>query len=254
MPNEKASAGALGAAAQKELVARFAVDDLVRRGLLRAGMKLGLGTGSTAMPAVRRIAELMQEGVLAGIRAVPTSFQTTIACEDLGIPAYSMNAREIGGSLDLAIDGADEATPEGYLIKGGGAALLLEKIVAYNAARFVIVADSSKAVAHLGTSFALPVEVIPEARVSVAAALARLGATAVLREGIRKAGPVVTDNGNLILDCTWAPRADGSSPVNPAEMEDTVNAIVGVVENGLFTKNPPIIYVARADGTVESRT
>ena len=78
MPNEKASAGALGAAAQKELVARFAVDDLVRRGLLRAGMKLGLGTGSTAMPAVRRIAELMQEGVLAGIRAVPTSFQTTI--------------------------------------------------------------------------------------------------------------------------------------------------------------------------------
>ena len=96
---------------------------------------------------------------------------------------------------------------------------------------------------YYGTSFALPVEVIPEARVSVAAALARLGATAVLREGIRKAGPVVTDNGNLILDCTWAPRADGSSPVNPAEMEDTVNAIVGVVENGLFTKNPPIIYV-----------
>lgn len=253
MPNEKAQEKALSAAEQKELVARFAVDDLVARGLLKAGMKLGLGTGSTAMPAVRRIAELMHEGVLAGIRAVPTSFQTTIACEALGIPSFSMNAREIGGSLDLAIDGADEATPEGHLIKGGGAALLLEKIVAYNAARFVIVADSSKAVAHLGTGFALPVEVIAEARVSVTAALTKLGATVVLREGLRKAGPVVTDNGNLILDCRWQPEADGLSPIDPAEMEETINRIVGVVENGFFTKNPPIVYAARNDGTVETR-
>lgn len=248
MPNEKMSLSA-----QKELVARYAVDDLVARGLLKGGMKLGLGTGSTAMPAVRRIAELMHEGVLSGIRAVPTSFQTTIACEDLGIPAFSMNAREIGGALDLAIDGADEATPEGYLIKGGGAALLLEKIVAYNSGRFVIVADSSKAVAHLGTGFALPVEVIAEARVSVTAALIGLGATVVLREGLRKAGPVVTDNGNLILDCRWQPRPDGSSPIAPEKMEDAINGIVGVVENGFFTKNPPIVYVAREDGTVERR-
>ncbi len=248
MSNEKT-----GAAAQKELVARYAVDDLVARGLLGAGMKLGLGTGSTAMPAVRRIAELMHGGTLAGIRAVATSFQTTIACEELGIPAFSMNAREIGGRLDLAIDGADEVSPEGYLIKGGGAALLLEKIVAYNAARFAIVADSSKAVGHLGTAFALPVEVIPEARVSVTAALARLGATATLREGVRKAGPVVTDNGNLILDCLWKAAPDGSSPIDPARMEDAIDGIVGVVENGFFTKNPPIVYVARADGTVETR-
>jgi len=253
MPNENERASAPNAAEQKAIVARYAVDDLVARGILKAGMKLGLGTGSTAMPAVRRIAELMHDGTLAGIRAVPTSFQTSIACEELGIPAFSMNAREIGGCLDLAIDGADEISPEGYLIKGGGAALLLEKIIAYNAERFAIVADASKAVAHLGTAFALPVEVIPEARVSVTAALAKLGAQAVLREGLRKAGPVVTDNGNLILDCRWAATADGRSPIDPAKMEDAIDGIVGVVENGFFTKNAPLVYVARTDGTVESR-
>lgn len=248
MPNES-----LNAAAQKELAARFSVDDLISRGELRPGMKLGLGTGSTAMPAVRRIAERMADGTLAGIRAVATSFQTTIACEELGIPVFSMNSREIGGSLDLAIDGADEVSPTRHLIKGGGAALLLEKIVAYNAARFVIVADSSKAVASLGTGFALPVEVVPEARVSVTAALGRLGAEATLREGVRKAGPVVTDNGNLILDCRWKPGVDGVSPIDPAKIEDAIDSIVGVVENGFFTKNPPIVYIARADGTVERR-
>lgn len=243
----------LGTAGQKELAARFAVDDLIERGLLRAGMKLGLGTGSTAMPAVRRIAERMADGTLAGIRAVATSFQTTIACEELGIPVFSMNSREIAGRLDLAIDGADEVSPDRHLIKGGGAALLLEKIVAYNASRFVIVADSSKAVASLGTGFALPVEVIPEARVSVTAALVNLGAEVTLREGVRKAGPVVTDNGNLIIDCRWKAKADGTSPVDPARLEDAIDAIVGVVENGFFTKNAPIVYVARADGTVDRR-
>ena len=238
---------------QKIKAARFAIDDLVKRGLIHSGMKIGLGTGSTAMPAVTRLAELLKDGTLSGIRAVATSFQTTIACEELGIPVFSMNAREIGGKLDLAIDGADEIAPDKSLIKGGGAALLLEKIVAYNAASFVIVADESKAVDHLGTKFALPVEVIAEARVSVQAALAELGAKTTLRQGVRKAGPVITDNGNLILDCLWQPLGDGTSPAKAAELEDKINRIVGVVENGFFGKNVPIVYVAHADGTVETR-
>jgi ribose 5-phosphate isomerase A len=232
---------------QKKNAARYAIDDLIARGLIKSNMKIGLGTGSTAMPAVNRLAERIKDGTLSGIRAVATSFQTTIACEDLGIPVFSMNSREIGGKLDLAIDGADEISPEKNLIKGGGAALLLEKIVAYNADTFVIVADESKAVDGLGTQFALPVEVIAEARTSVTAALEKLGARVTLREGVRKAGPVVTDNGNLILDCLWAVRVD------PAKLEDAIDDIVGVVENGFFTKNVPTVYVSHADGSVERR-
>lgn len=230
-------------------VARFAVDSLVTEGKLKSGMKLGLGTGSTAMPAVKRIAELIEDGTLSGIRAVATSFQTSIECETLGIPLFSLNSREIQGKLDLAIDGADEIlpSPENHLIKGGGAALLLEKIVAYNSNYLVIVADSSKAVESLGTRFALPVEIIPEARVSIIQALAELGAEATLREGVRKAGPIVTDNGNLILDCLW------KTPVDAAKMEDVINSITGVVENGFFTKKRPSVYLAHTDGSIEVR-
>lgn len=238
---------ALSQTDQKNLVARYAVDDLVKAGLIRSNMKIGLGTGSTAMPAVIRLAELIADGTLSNVRAVATSFQTTIACEDLGIPVYSMNSREIGGALDLAIDGADEISPGKHLIKGGGAALLLEKIVAYNAARFVIIADESKYVPDMGTRFSLPVEIIAEARTSASAALASLGAKVTLRQGLRKAGPVVTDNGNLIVDCLW------EKPVDPVTMEKEINAIVGVVENGFFTANIPTVYIARADGTVSKR-
>ena len=216
-------------------------------------MKIGLGTGSTAMPAVSRLAERIKDGTLSDIKAVATSFQTTIACEDLGIPVYSMNAREIAGHLDLAIDGADEISPEKNLIKGGGAALLLEKIVAYNSEHFVVVADESKSVDSLGSRFALPVEVFSEARTSVSERLTELGATVTLRQGIRKAGPVITDNGNLILDCLWKPGSDGKSPVDPAELENAIDGIVGVVENGFFTKNVPTVYIAHADGSVEKR-
>ncbi len=246
MPNN-----ALTQAEQKRLAARHAVDDCLAAGILAGGMRLGLGTGSTAMPAVERIAELMREGKLPGIRAVATSFQTTIACETLGIPVYSLNSRAIGGELDFAIDGADEIDPGKKLIKGGGAALLLEKIVAYNAASFIIVADGSKTVRSLGTVFPLPVEIVSEARASAIAALARLGAKAAVREGVRKAGPVITDNGNLILDCLWDARPNGSEPFDPYEMEGRINEIAGVVENGLFTRNTPVVYVARADGTVD---
>lgn len=237
----------LSQAEQKQLVGAYAVDKLLEEGLIFSGMKIGLGTGSTAMPAVERLAFHLHSGTIRDIKAVATSFQTTIACEQLGIPVYSMNATVIGGQLDLAIDGADEISPENHLIKGGGAALLLEKIVAYNAKQFVVVADSSKDVPHLGTGFALPVEIIAEARSALFRQLEGLGAQCKVREGVRKAGPVVTDNGNLILDLLW------KAPVDAVALEDTIKSLVGVVEVGFFTKNKPRCYIAHKDGSVTVR-
>ena len=135
---------------QKILAATTAVDSLIKEGKIFSGMKIGLGTGSTAMPAVKRFAQRIEDGTLKDIKAVATSFQTTLACEELGIPVYTLNDKAINGTLDLAIDGADEIDPDNNLIKGGGAALLREKIIAYNSARFAIVADSSKDVKSLG--------------------------------------------------------------------------------------------------------
>ena len=221
---------------QKELVASTAVDTLINEGKIFSGMKIGLGTGSTAIPAVKHLAKRINDGTLKDIKAVVTSFGTQNLCEELNIPVYSMNDKVIGGHLDLAIDGADEVDPDNNVIKGGGAALLREKIVAYNSTLFVVVADSTKIVDSLGTKFPLPVEIVGEARVPVEKALNSIGAECVLREGLRKCGPVITDNGNQILDILW------KSPVNPAEMEDKINSIVGVVENGFFTKNKPVVF------------
>ncbi len=229
---------------QKNLVACTAIDTLINEKKIFSGMKIGLGTGSTAMPAVRRLAERIADGTLKDIKAVVTSFQTANACEDYGIPVYSLNDRAIGGKLDLAIDGADEINPDNYVIKGGGAALLREKIVAYNAKLFVVIGDSSKAVKSLGTKFPLPVEIVEQARVPVEAAIAKLGGKCTLREGVRKAGPVITDNGNQILDVLW------QEPVDPRVMEKKLNAIVGVVENGFFTANKPLVFVCSEDGSV----
>ena len=233
---------------QKTLVANTAIDTLIEKGKIFSGMKIGLGTGSTAMPAVKRLAEHISNGKLKDIKAVVTSFQTQNACQEYGIPVYSLNDKIIDGELDLAIDGADEVTPDCFCIKGGGAAHVREKLVEYNSKVFVVVADSTKAVETIGTKFPVPVEIISEARVSVTNALNKLGATCVLREGVKKCGPVITDNGNWILDCTW------KSPIaDVAKMEEEINSIVGVVENGLFSKNKPIVFVGKSDDTVEMR-
>ena len=238
---------ALSQSEQKILVANTAIDTLIEKRLIFSGMKIGLGTGSTAMPAVKRLAEHIKDGTLKDIKAVVTSFQTQNACQDYGIPVYSMNDRAIGGKLDLAIDGADEVDPECNCIKGGGAAHVREKIVEYNAKVFVVIADSSKSVKTIGTKFPVPVEVIAEARIPVENALNELGAVCVLREGVRKCGPVITDNGHQILDCTW------KTPINVSEMEIKIDAICGVVEVGLFTKNKPIVFISKEDGSVEIR-
>ncbi len=231
----------------KEIAGRAAVDALVK-----SGMKLGLGTGSTAITAVRYIGALLQEGRLSGILAVSTSFQTSIECEELGIPLFTLNSREINAKLDLCIDGADEVDTENRLIKGGGGALLPEKIAAYASASYAIVVDESKTVENLGVKFPVPVEVVSEARVSAALALESLGAEVTLRQALRKAGPVITDHGNLLLDIRFAKAPD------PVLMEKEINRIPGVVENGFFTgphNRPlrPIVFIAHADGSVEKR-
>ena len=232
---------------QKVLVANTAIDTLIKEGKIFSGMKIGLGTGSTAMPAVKRLAEHINSGELKDIKAVVTSFQTQNDCQDYGIPVYSLNDRIINGELDLAIDGADEVDPQCNCIKGGGAAHVREKLVEYNSKIFVVIADSSKSVETIGTKFPVPVEIIGEARIPVTNALNKMGAKCVLREGVKKCGPVITDNGNQILDCTW------ESPINVPEMEDKINGIAGVVECGLFTKNKPIVFIAKEDGSVERR-
>jgi len=232
---------------QKVLAAKTAIDTLIKEGKIFSGMKIGLGTGSTALPAVKRLSERIEDGTLKDIKAVVTSFQTENYCKDLGIPVFTLNDRIIGGELDLAIDGADEIDPNNNLIKGGGAALLLEKIVAYNSKAFAIVGDESKDVKTEGTKFPLPVEIIGGARLSVEKALNKMGAKCVLREGVRKCGPVITDNGNQILDCTW------ENPVDPKKMEDEISKIVGVVEVGFFTKLRPTAFIAKSDGSVEIR-
>jgi ribose 5-phosphate isomerase A len=231
----------------KEMVGRAAVEALVK-----SGMKLGLGTGSTAIPAVRHIGALLGGGKLKDILAVPTSFQTSIECEKWGIPLFSLNSKEIGGRLDLTIDGADEVDPKNRLVKGGGGALLLEKIVAYASASYAIVVDESKAVENLGLKFPVPVEVIPEARIPVTLALEKLGAAVTLREALRKAGPVITDHGNLLLDILFR------EAVDPAALEAELNRIPGVVENGFFTgpvDRPlrPVVFTGLSNGKVERR-
>jgi ribose 5-phosphate isomerase A len=231
----------------KETLGRTVADSLVK-----SGMKLGLGTGSTAIHVVRRVGELLSRREISGLSVFPTSFQTLLECEKLGIPVYSLNSPELRGGLDLTVDGADEIDPENRLIKGGGGALLVEKLAAYASAAYAIVADEAKLVEHLGIAFPLPVEVIPEARVPVSRSLEKLGAVVVLREAVRKAGPVISEHGNILLDVRFR------EPVDPRALETELNAIPGVVENGFFTGPRdrvlrPLVYIGRPDGGVEVR-
>jgi len=224
----------------KVVVGRKAAESLVVD-----GMKIGLGTGSTAIHVVKCVGDMLREGRLTNIRAVPTSYQSTIACEESGVPIYTLNSREIGGRLDLTIDGADEVDAYHNCVKGGGGALLLEKIVAYASNSYAIVIDESKVAANLGMKFPVAIEVIPEARVSVTLALKKLHVEVLLRDAVRAAGPVVTECGNILLDIRFR------TPVNPPALERELNQIPGVVENGFFTMLRPKLFIGHSDGTVE---
>lgn len=213
--------------------------------LVKSDMKIGMGTGSTAVWAIRKIGEMQRKGEIQGILAVVTSFQSMMECEAQKIPIRSLNDPEINGALDLVIDGADEIDSAGNLTKGGGGALLIEKIVAYNSEQVVMVVDESKLVDHLGLQFPIPVEVVPEARLTVTRSLERLGAVVQVRMAEKKMGPVVTDNGNILLDIRF------EAAIDPEALEIEMNRIPGVMENGLFTRCNPLVYVGRSNGTVD---
>ena len=204
----------------KRAVATAAVDQI------RNGMVLGLGSGSTAALMIQELGTRLQRGDLQNIVGVTTSFQGEVLAADLGIPLMSLNAIE---RIDLAIDGADEVDPGFQLIKGGGACHVQEKLVARCAERFVVVVDSTKLVERLNLDFLLPVEVLPEAWRLVKNELAKIGGRSELRMSVRKAGPVVTDQGNLVLDVVFSGGID-----DPISLEKEINNFPGVLENGLF--------------------
>jgi ribose 5-phosphate isomerase A len=226
----------------KKVLGTQAVDRFVRD-----GMRLGLGTGSTAIWAARRVGALMAEGKLKGVRAVTTSLQTELEARAIGIPVVTLNDTALDCTLDLTIDGADEVDPACNLIKGGGGALLMEKIVAYASRTLLIIVDDSKLSARLCDRFAIPVEIVANALEPVSKRLRELGGEVSLRIAVRKAGPVVTDLGNLLLDVTFR------RPFDPRGMEDELKLIPGVLEDGLFTKKRPELLVGHPDGTVEHR-
>jgi ribose 5-phosphate isomerase A len=193
---------------------------------IQDGMVLGLGSGSTAALMIEELGAKIQRGELRDIVGVTTSFQGEVLAAELGIPLRSLNAIQ---RIDLAIDGADEVDPSLQLIKGGGACHVQEKLVACRADRFVVVVDATKLVETLNLAFLLPVEVLPGAWRQVKGQLGEMGGEAELRMAVRKAGPVVTDQGNLVLDV----RFKGGIP-DPAGLETAINNLPGVLENGLF--------------------
>ena len=211
------------------------------------GMHLGLGTGSTAIWATRRVAERLAEGSLHGVTAVTTSLQTELEARALGLTVVTLNDTSLAARLDLTIDGADEVDKDFNLIKGGGGALLMEKIVAYASRRLLIIVDSTKLSTRLGERSSVPVEVVVDAVETVKKSLRDMGGEASLRMGQRKAGPVVTDLGNLLLDVSFA------QPFDPAEKEREIKLIPGVLENGLFTMKTPELLVGISSGGVEHR-
>lgn len=195
---------------------------------------VGLGTGSTTAYALEFIGDRLKKGELENVVGIPTSFQAEVLARKYGIPLTTLDEAD---HIDIAIDGADEVDPQKNLIKGGGAAHTREKIVDALAESFLVVVDGGKLVDQLGSTFLLPVEVIPMALTPVMRALEKLGGKPELRMGIRKAGPVVTDQGNLVIDVKFAAIPD------PGELEKTINNIPGVLENGLFVGVADVVLV-----------
>jgi ribose 5-phosphate isomerase A len=206
---------------------------------VRSGMVVGLGTGSTAVYAVRRLGALLAEGGLTDVVGIPTSEMTAREAEQWAVPLGTLDDYPI---IDLAIDGADEIDPDLNLIKGLGGALLREKIVTAAAQTFIVVADERKRVERLGTQSPVPVEVIPFARRPVAAYLASLGAKVVERQSNGR--PFVTDEGNILLDCHFAALPE------PADTAALIKARPGVVEHGLFLGMAMEAIIAGAAGVV----
>ncbi|HOP74563.1 MAG TPA: ribose-5-phosphate isomerase RpiA [Bacillota bacterium] len=192
--------------------------------LVQDGMICGLGTGSTAACMIEELGRRVREEQLRFV-GVPTSFQSKILCQKHGIPTRDI---QDCNELDLAIDGADEVDPQLNLIKGGGAAHAREKIVAAMAREFIVIVDQSKLVDRLNRKFPIPVEVIPAALSYVQNVITHLGGVPQLRMGLRKDGPVITDNGQFVVDVQFP------ETVDLREVDRVLHHTPGVVETGLF--------------------
>ena len=224
----------------KQIVANAAIKEV------KSDMILGLGSGSTAALMIKSLADEIRSGKLKNIRGVATSFQSEVLALELDIPLIDLASVS---QIDLAIDGADEVDPGFQLIKGGGACHVREKLVASKANKLLIVVDETKIVQNLNKSFPLPVEVLPNAWKQVKEVLSEMKGNSTLRMANKKAGPVVTDQGNLILDVFF-----NEGIRKPKEIEMSINNIPGVLENGLFVdltdkvlvgkieNNTPVVY------------
>jgi ribose 5-phosphate isomerase A len=227
----------------QDLLKRAAAQEALTR--IESGMRVGLGTGSTMRHFVELLAEALAEGRLSDIVGVPTSLQTETQARGSGIPLAELHEL---APLDLAVDGADEVDPRLDLIKGLGGALVREKMVAQAADRFVIVADRSKEVETLGTRSPLPVEVVRFGWMTHLPTIAALGAEGLLRRDSEGA-PMLTDNGNVIIDCRFSEGID-----DPFEVQERLRARSGVVDTGLFLGLAHEAILADEDGlTIQVR-
>ena len=212
--------------------------------LVEDGARVGLGTGRAAAAFVAKLGARVRDGLR--ISGVPTSSVTARQARDLGIPLIELDGDV---ELDLTVDGADEVAPSLDLVKGRGGALVRERIVASAARRQVILVGPEKLVTGLGETGAIPVEVIPLAVGLASRRMKALGLEPVVR--LHGDAPFVTDNSNLILDCTVAtPIAD---PAQARRLEQALRAMPGVVDTGLFLGTAELVIVGRPDGTVDER-
>eukprot|EP00553_Chaetoceros_curvisetus_P010119 CAMPEP_0204624314 /NCGR_PEP_ID=MMETSP0717-20131115/10069_1 /ASSEMBLY_ACC=CAM_ASM_000666 /TAXON_ID=230516 /ORGANISM="Chaetoceros curvisetus" /LENGTH=245 /DNA_ID=CAMNT_0051639665 /DNA_START=35 /DNA_END=772 /DNA_ORIENTATION=+ len=229
----------------KKMVGYKSVDDYVK-----SGMVVGLGTGSTAYFAVERLGQLLKDGTLEDIVAIPTSVRTKEQAEELGIPLVTLDTHS---KLDVAIDGADEVDPALNLVKGGGGALLREKMVEVCADKFIVIVDESKICDGLGPGFPVPVEITPfchEHTLRTVGALPSCkGCKPVLRMGSSSNNQVdgdeiaVTDNGNYIVDLHFE-----EAIADPVTMANEIKNTVGVVDHGLFCDMTTAVIIAGSDG------
>jgi len=206
---------------------------------VKDGFIVGLGSGSTAAYAIEEIGKRMKSEELR-VLGVPTSYQAFMLAVKNAIPITTLEEHPV---IDLTIDGADQIDQKLNLIKGMGGALTREKIIASASKILVIVADETKKVNVLGENgHPVPMEVLPFAAPVVMRKIKEIGGDPVLREGVKKVGPVITDNGNTIIDANFGPIR------KPAELESKLRSFPGVVENGLFVKMVDLAYVGKRSG------
>ena len=214
--------------------ARSAINLIPRKGAL------GLGSGSTVAIFAKELGRQIKEDKI-DIRVVPSSYQAYQLAIEYNIPLTNL---DLDSSLLLTVDGADEVDKSLNLTKGGGGALFQEKVVAYASERLVIIVDESKLVESLGTKFSIPVEILPFSLGVVRRKISDMGINPVIRQAANKMGPVVTDNGNFILDLKFP------EPIrNPRETAIDLKMIPGVVETGLFVGMADEVHVGTEDGS-----